>query len=95
MATDQLDAVDSSIKQACPDSMNIEKLLSSLELDGIPVRQRVTLTQQNQSLRVTVDSDAWQSAGIDAESAGSIDSYYYRQHGIVLLNLNSHEPDES
>jgi len=93
MATNELEAVDSRLKSACPETMDMNDLLSSLDLDGVPSKQTVSLVHQNGSLRATIDKNACDSADIGLDTAGRVDTYSYEQHGIVLVDLNSHEPD--
>ena len=95
MASRELDAVDSSLQQACPDTMSLEQLLEQLDLDGIPTRQRASLVPQGgNSLTVTVQKRAWKEANISIDNAGEIETYHYPKHGLLLLDLNSHEPSE-
>lgn len=92
-AAKQLKTVDNGLTNACPEDMDIEEFLRTLDVDGIPTKQDLSLIPQRQSLTATIDKQAWQAAGISLETAGSVDAYCYHDHGLILIDLNSHEPD--
>lgn len=87
-----IEAVDQSLRETSPDTMDLEQLLMTLDLGGIPSKERMSLISRNgSSLSATIQKDAWQAAGIERESAGSVETYSYEKHGLILIDLNSHE----
>lgn len=47
----------------------------------------MSLIPQRSSLTMTIMADAWKDANIDLNDPGTADQYYYRDEGVVLIDL--------
>lgn len=79
----------SALSTLSGDDMTVSELVESLDLDGVPIQQRnCSLHQGNGSLRCTVMSEAWQHQGVDPDSPGTVDEYYFPDSGFLILDFN-------
>lgn len=93
MSSSPIEAVDSSIHETTPETMDLEDFLAELDLGGIPKRRRMSLIARNgYSLSATIQKSALDEYGISQDNAGSVETYAYEEHGLILIDLNSHEP---
>jgi len=82
-------AVDRALRQNATEDMNIDTVLSNLDLGGLPVHDDVQLVRQRQSLTMTVFADAWRSAGHTLDEPGSVHAYWFEDDDILIVDLNN------
>jgi len=68
------------------EGMNGRKLRQRIS-DGGPRHQRVSLVRNRTSLRTVIMQEAWQSEGIDPETAGEVEQWYFPDEGLVVIDL--------
>jgi len=95
MASSDVEAIDQSLRKNCGGSMDLETFLSELDLDGIPTKANMSLVSRNgKTCSVAVQKSALEASDIYPENAGTVDTYHYDRAGVVLIDLNSHKPEE-
>lgn len=66
---------------------DVEELLAQLGPSTRVKHEEMSLTTQNGCVQATIMADARNDAGIDLNNPGNIDEYYYRDFGVVILDL--------
>jgi hypothetical protein len=80
--------VSDEIGKEAVDRTGMNGLLSELDLDKIPQRYQLSLIRQNESLRMTIPKDSWESAGHDLENPGEVEGYHYEHLDLLLVDLD-------
>lgn len=78
-------------KTGAPD---IEGVLAQLQPSTRIKHEEMSLTKKRSSIQVTIMADARNDAGIDINNPGTVDEYYYRDFGVVLIDLEGRFANE-
>jgi hypothetical protein len=82
----------SALSQLSTDDQTVSEVIDSLDLSGVPIRERgCSLHRNKSSLRVTIMADAWQDQDIRPSDAPAVDQYYFPDTGFLLVDLNTNE----
>lgn len=69
------------------ENMETEGLFDDVSFGCLPQQDRLSLTEQNGCLRVTVPSDCWHGTDHTADDPGEVDVVYWRDWGIMLVDV--------
>ena len=66
-------------------------LVQALKPEGSPRTTRTSLTRNNQSVQTVLMKKAIEEAGRDFENPGRVQQYWFKEEGMLVLDL-SREP---
>jgi hypothetical protein len=84
-----MSGIDRQFLKSAPDDMDVDTLLSDLNLDGFPYRDEMSLIKNDRSLRMTVPNDAWENAGRELDNPGEVDLFWFKDDDILIVDLSN------
>lgn len=81
--------IDGEVLTRQTEDMNIDTLVDELGLDGVPYRDSRRVLWNHSSFIMTLPKKGVEAAGHSPDDLGSVETYLYRDAGILIIDLNN------